>query len=105
MPGEFEQIVLMAVMRVGEDAYGIPIHTEIRKRTGRDPAVASVYKTLERLERKGFLASRIGEPTPERGGRRKQFYTITSAGKKELRSAMSAIRRMASGLDVGLEPS
>lgn len=105
MPGEFEQIVLMAVMRVGNDAYGIPVHAEIRKRTGRDPSLASVYKTLERLERKGFLGTRTGEPTPERGGRRKQYYAITSAGRKELKSAMSAIRRMASGLDVGLEPS
>lgn len=105
MPGEFEQIVLMAVMRVGDDAYGVPIHAEIRKRTGRDPSLAAVYKTLERLERKGFLTTRVGEPTPERGGRRKQYYAVSSAGRKELRRAMSAIRKMASGLDVGLEPS
>ena len=105
MLGEFEQLVLMAVMRAGEGAYGIPIHAELRQRTGRDPSLASVYKTLERLEQKGFLAVRLGAPTPERGGRRKQIYSVTNAGKKELRGALAAIRRMAAGLDVGLEPS
>jgi PadR family transcriptional regulator, regulatory protein PadR len=103
--GEFEQLILMAVMQVGDGAYGIPIHAELRRRTGRDPSLASVYKTLERLEQKGFVSVRVGPPTPERGGRRKQLYTLTNTGRKELRSALSAIRRMAAGLDVGLEPS
>lgn len=105
MLGEFEQLVLMSVMRVGGDAYGIPIHAELRHRTGRDPTLAAVYKTLERLEDKGFLASRLGEATPERGGRRKRFFSITSAGRRELRTSLAAIRKMAAGLDVGLEPS
>ena len=105
MLGEFEQLVLLAVMRTGQGAYGVPIHAELCRRTGRDPALASVYKTLERLERKGFLAAHLGPPTPERGGRRKQFYRVTGAGRKELQSALRAIGRMASGLDVGWEPS
>ena len=105
MLGEFEQLVLLAVMRAGDDAYGIPVHAEIRRRTGRDPSVASVYKTMERLASKGFLAVRVGPPTPERGGRRKQLYSVTGAGRKELRATLADIRRMAHGLDVGLEPS
>jgi len=103
--GEFEQPILMAVLHAGDEAYGIPIHAELARRTGRDPSLASVYKTLERLARKGFLAVRTGPPTPERGGRRKQLYRVTNAGQKELRVALAAIRRMARGLDVGLEPS
>jgi DNA-binding PadR family transcriptional regulator len=103
--GEFEQLVLMAVMHAGNDAYGVSVHAEIRRRTGRDPSLASVYKTLERLETKGFVSVRVGNPTPERGGRRKQFYSLTSAGKKAVRDSVAAIRKMARGLDVGLEPS
>lgn len=105
MLGEFEQLVLLAVMRCGDDAYGIPIHAELRRRTGRDPSLASVYKALERLTGKGFLSPRVGPPTAERGGRRKQLFTVTSAGRKELRESLAAIRRMADGLAVGLEPS
>ena len=102
---EFEQLILMAVLRAGDAAYGIPVHAEVVRHTGRDPSLASVYKTLERLERKGLLSVRTGPPTPERGGRRKQLYRVTNAGQKELRAALGAIRRMARGLDVGLEPS
>ena len=105
MLGEFEQLVLLSVMRCGDDAYGIPIHAELRRRTSRDPSLASVYKALERLALKGFLTSRVGAPTAERGGRRRQLFTVTSAGRKELRESLSAIRRMADGLSVGLEPS
>jgi DNA-binding PadR family transcriptional regulator len=101
--GEFEQLVLMSVMRVADDAYGIPIHAELRARTGRGPTLAAVYKTLERLEDKGLLTSRLGEATRERGGRRKRFFTVTTAGQRELRASLTAIRRMAAGLDIGLE--
>ena len=103
MLGEFEQLILLSVMRVGDDAYGIPIHAELRRQAGRNPTLAAVYKTLERLEGKGLLNSRLGEATPERGGRRKRFYTVTVAGRRELRASLSAIRRLASGLDIGLE--
>jgi DNA-binding PadR family transcriptional regulator len=101
--GEFEQLVLMSVMRVGDDAYGIPIHAELRECTRRDLTLAAVYKTLERLDAKGFLTSRLGEATPERGGRRKRFFAVTTAGRRELKSSLAAIRRMAAGLDIGLE--
>ncbi|HVZ48287.1 MAG TPA: helix-turn-helix transcriptional regulator [Gemmatimonadaceae bacterium] len=105
MIGEFEQLVLMAVMHAGDDAYGVTVHGELRRRTRRDPSLAAVYKTLDRLEAKGLLSSRVGDPTPERGGRRKQFYALTSAGRKAVRDSIATIRRMARGLDVGLEPS
>jgi len=105
MIGEFEQLVLMAVMHAGDEAYGVPVHAEIRRRTGRDPSLAAVYKTLSRLETKGLLTMRVGPPTPERGGRRKHLYSLTSAGRKAVRQSITAITRMARGLDVGLEPS
>ncbi len=105
MVGEFEQLVLLAVMQLGEQAYGVPVHDEIRRRTRRDPSLAAVYKTLERLARKGLLTIRVGPPTPERGGRRKQFFALSSTGRKAVRESLSAISRMAQGLDVGLEPS
>ena len=78
--GEFEQIVLLAILRVGEDAYGVTIRAEIELCTGRDPAPGALYTTLDRLEDKGFVTSRLGDPTPQRGGRAKRFFTVTPAG-------------------------
>jgi DNA-binding PadR family transcriptional regulator len=101
---DLEQAVIMGVMHVGDEAYGIPVHAEILERTGRDLSLAAVYKTLERLEQKGFLTKRVGEPTSERGGRRKHFYSVTSAGKSALRRELEGLRRMVQGLDVGLKP-
>jgi PadR family transcriptional regulator PadR len=105
MLGELEQIVLLAVLQVGDDAYGVPVHDELRRRTGRDITLGTIYKTLSRLEEKGFVASRVGAPTAARGGRRTRCYAVTSAGRRELRTSLRALRRMAAGLDVGLEPS
>jgi PadR family transcriptional regulator PadR len=96
--GDFEQLVLLALVRLGEQAYGIAIHNEIVERGGREVAVAAVYKTLERLEDKGFAASNLGESTPERGGRRKKFFRIQPAGRRALRHALASLRRMARGL-------
>ena len=103
MLAEFEQLVLLAILRAGREAYGIPIRDEIAARTGREPTVGAVYKTLARLEEKGLVRSHVGDPTPQRGGRRKRFYAITASGRAELRHALAALRRMASGLDLGLE--
>ena len=103
MLGELEQVVLLAVMRVGKDAYGVPIHDEIQRRAGRDLTLGTIYKALSRLEVKGLVASRVGEPTSERGGRAKRYYTVTAAGKRALRENLFALRRMAAGLDVGLD--
>ena len=101
--GDFEQLVLLALVRLGDRAYGVAIHTEILERAGRDVTVASVYKTLERLEDKGFAASTLGEPTAERGGRRKKYFRIHPAGRRALRHALASIKRMSSGLAADLD--
>jgi len=105
MLGELEQIVLLAVLRVGDAAYGVPVHDEIVRLTGRDLTVGTVYKTLSRLEDKGLVRSYEGEPTAQRGGRRTRCFTVTIAGRRALEAALSVLRRMAVGLDVGLEPA
>jgi PadR family transcriptional regulator, regulatory protein PadR len=98
--GEFEQLVLLAVMRRSESAYGIPIRDEIVRRARRDVALGGIYKTLARLEDKGFLSSTIGAPSARRGGRRTRCYTITGPGQRALRAALGSIQRMAAGLNV-----
>ena len=103
--GEFEQLVLLALVRLGPDAYGATIRREIETRTGRDLAISAVYITLDRLETKGLIRSRIGDPTPQRGGRRTRCFTVTTAGRKSLEATLATLRRMAVGLDVGLEPT
>ena len=96
--GDFEQLVLLALVRLGDQAYGVTIHNEIVRRAGRDVTVAAVYKTLERLELKGFAVSTLGEPTAERGGRRKKHFRIQPAGRRALAHAVGSLRRMADGL-------
>lgn len=103
MLGELEQVVMLAVLHVGVEAYGVPIRGEIARRSGRELTLATVYKTLGRLEDKGLVASHEGDPTPQRGGRRKRFYDVTPAGKRALKESVGALRRMASGLDLGWE--
>jgi PadR family transcriptional regulator PadR len=71
--GEFEQVVLLAILRLDDDAYGVTIRSEIATCTGREPAPGALYTTLDRLEEKGLVRSRMGEPTPERGGRPKRY--------------------------------
>ncbi|MGA8743536.1 MAG: helix-turn-helix transcriptional regulator, partial [Terracidiphilus sp.] len=75
--GEFELMLLLAVIHLGEDAYGVPISRELEKHRGKDVAVGSVYAALERLEAKGLIISMLGDPTPERGGKAKRFFRIT----------------------------
>jgi PadR family transcriptional regulator PadR len=103
MLGELEQVVLLAILQVGDEAYGVSIRREIQDRTARDFTLGTVYKTLARLEEKGLAASSPGEPTPERGGRRKRYYRVTAAGRRSLRHSLSALRTMTVGLDLGLE--
>jgi PadR family transcriptional regulator PadR len=105
MLGELEQLVLLAVMRVGRDAYGVPIHDEIQRRAGRDLTLGTIYKTLSRLEEKGMVASHVGEPTPQRGGRRTRCYVVSAAGKRSLEASLKTLRHMAKGLDIGFEPA
>jgi DNA-binding PadR family transcriptional regulator len=96
--GDFEQLVLLALVRLDDQAYGVSIHNEIRRRARRDVTVAAVYKTLERLEKKGLAVSTFGEPTAERGGRRKKYFRIQPAGRRALKAAISSLWRMTYGL-------
>jgi DNA-binding PadR family transcriptional regulator len=96
--GEFEQLVLLALVRLGEHAYGVSVHEEIEQRAGRAVTLGAVYKTLARLEAKGLVAAFTGDPTPERGGRRKRHYRVLPAGRQALARSMATLRRMTVGL-------
>ena len=96
--GEFEQIALLALIRLRANAYGASIRQEIAERTGRDVSVGAVYTTLERLERKGFVSSARGAPTPERGGRAKRYYKIEAPGERALQRSRETMDRMWEGL-------
>ena len=98
--GEFEQIVLLAILRLGDAAYGVPIRSEIAKQTGRKPTSGALYTTLDRLEGKGLVRSKFGEPTPQRGGRPKRFFKLTSAGKAALVRTQRAYRNLLAGLEL-----
>ena len=101
--GDFEQLVLLGVIRLGDGAYGAAIRQEIHARSGRDVSINAVYTTLDRLERKGFLESWVGDPTPQGGGRRRKFYALRPAGIAALRQAYRAFIAMADGLQHRLE--
>jgi PadR family transcriptional regulator, regulatory protein PadR len=96
--GDFELIVMLALMRLGRDAYGVPISHEIEQQSGREVALGSVYAALERLEGKGLVSSDLGRPTPERGGRAKRYFRITSNGVREVREARKALIKLWRGL-------
>jgi PadR family transcriptional regulator PadR len=96
--GSLEHIVLLAVMRVGSDAYGMTVRKEIESATGRDISIGAVYATLNRLESKGFIKSHTGEPTAERGGRAKRHFRMTADGKGALRTTHEIILKMSAGL-------
>jgi DNA-binding PadR family transcriptional regulator len=83
--GEFELLVMLTVIRLGEGAYGVPISQEIERHTGRDVAFGTVYSTLERLQKKGLLRSHLGDATPERGGRAKRYFQATATGLRTVR--------------------
>ena len=97
--GEFEQLILLAIVRLEEEAYGVSIMEEIEKHTGRDVSESATYLTLQRMKTKGLVESRLGETTPERGGRRKRYFTITEEGLEKLRLSATALFGMWDGLD------
>jgi PadR family transcriptional regulator PadR len=101
--GELEQIVLLAVLRVGDEAYAIPILEQIEAQTGRKIARGALYTALDRLEAKGCLRSRVGEPLPERGGRARRYFTVTPPALRALRQSRRALMRLWRGLDSVLE--
>ncbi|HEV8151241.1 MAG TPA: PadR family transcriptional regulator [Gemmatimonadales bacterium] len=96
--GDLEQLVLLALLRLGQDAYGVTVQQEIVTRTSREVSLGAVYSTLARLEEKGFVRTRIGDPTPTRGGRRKKLYLVQPAGREAVREALRALRALSQGL-------
>jgi DNA-binding PadR family transcriptional regulator len=96
--GEFEQSVLLAIAHLGPGAYGVPIRQEIEGRTGRTVAVGALYTALDRLERKGYVSSRMSDPTPERGGRSKRQFTLRAEGAAALRRSREFLNRMWRGV-------
>jgi DNA-binding PadR family transcriptional regulator len=101
--GEFETLVLLALLHLGEEAYGITVRDEIARRTRRRPSLGTVYKALIRLENKGLIRGWMGQPTAQRGGRRKKHYRVSGLGRRALTHALTALRRMEAGLDIAPE--
>jgi len=98
--GEFEQIVLLAVLRLGENAYGVPVRREIEKRTQRSLTVGALYRTLDRLEDKGYVASWFSDPVPERGGRAKRYFRVEALGVRALRQSRQELAAMWEGVEL-----
>ena len=96
--GEFEHIVLLALMRLGNEAYGVTVRKEIEQRTGREVSIGAIYSTLGRLETKGLVKSRVGEPTAARGGRAKRHFDITGRGVRAVNRTHESLRSMSDGL-------
>ncbi len=101
--GEFEILILLAIVRLKDDAYGATIHREIEVRVGRSVAIGAIYTGLARLQNNGYVKSTIGDPTPQRGGRRKKFYQIRPAGAVALTRSIEAHRRMTEGIERDLD--
>ena len=98
--GEFEHIVLLALLRLEDEAYGVTVRQEIQSRIRREVSIGAVYATLNRLESKEYVTSFQGEPTAERGGRSKRFFRVTAKGKAAISRTQRALRRMTEGLDM-----
>ena len=98
--GEFEQIILLAILRLGENAYGVSIKSEITICTGRKPTPGALYTGLNRLEDKRLVASSTGDPSPVRGGRAKRYYTVTPKGIKAVTDAQRSFQRLLKGLNL-----
>jgi DNA-binding PadR family transcriptional regulator len=98
--GEFEQMVLLAVLQAGDDAYGVTVYEELTARAKRRVARGAVYMTLDRLEKKGLLSSWTTAPTAERGGRAKRCYTVTKSAMAALRTSQQALASLWAGLDL-----
>jgi DNA-binding PadR family transcriptional regulator len=92
--GEFELMILLAVIHLGDEAYGVPISRELEAHRGRDVSVGSVYAALERLEGKGLVASSLGDPTPERGGKAKRYFRVTREGLRQVHNTRRVLKQM-----------
>ena len=98
--GEFEQLILLAILRLRDNAYGVTIRAELADRAGRTVAPGALYTALERLETKALITSRMSDPTPQRGGRAKRHVTVTAAGVEALTRALHAYERLMDGLNL-----
>jgi PadR family transcriptional regulator PadR len=98
--GEFEHMIVLALLRLGDEAYGVTVRREIEARTKREVSIGAVYATLDRLEAKGYVKSHRGDPTPERGGRSKRFFNVTAKGVAAVSRAQRALHSMTEGLDL-----
>ena len=98
--GEFEQLILLAILRLGDDAYGVTIRAQLAERAGRNIAPGALYTALERLEFKRAITSRMGDPTPQRGGRAKRYVKVTPVGMEALTRALQAYERLMHGLEL-----
>jgi len=98
--GEFEHILLLALLRLGKNAYGRVIRQVIEERINRNVSIGALYATLERLEKKGYVTTKTGEPTPERGGRAKRYFKVSAAGKRALMDTRNSLENMWQGLSL-----
>jgi PadR family transcriptional regulator, regulatory protein PadR len=98
--GEFEHIVLLALLRLEDRAYGVTVRREIESRIRREVSIGAVYATLGRLETKGYVKSAHGDPTPERGGRSKRFFRVTAKGLAAVNRTQRALQSMTAGIDL-----
>jgi PadR family transcriptional regulator PadR len=98
--GEFEHLVLLAILRLGDEAYAVPVRQELETHTGRTVARGALYTTLDRLEQKGLLRSRLGDPLPERGGRARRYYSVSPRGLAGLRAARESIDNLSAGVQL-----
>jgi DNA-binding PadR family transcriptional regulator len=92
--GEFELMILLAVIHLGDEAYGVPISRELERHRGRSVSVGSVYAALERMEAKGLVTSTLGDPTPERGGKAKRYFTVTRAGLRQVHETRRVLSKL-----------
>ena len=97
--GEFEHLIVLGVLRLADQAYGVTVRQEIENRTRREVSIGAVYATLDRLEAKGYVKSHLGDPTPERGGRSKRFFEVTAKGLTAVNRTQRALQSMSTGLD------
>jgi PadR family transcriptional regulator, regulatory protein PadR len=102
--GEFERLILLAILRLHGDAYGMRIRMEIKERSNRLASLGAIYTTLERLEAKGMVSSWVGDPTPERGGRAKKFFKLEAAGQQALRQAEEVTAAMSVPFPLSVVP-
>jgi DNA-binding PadR family transcriptional regulator len=98
--GEFEHIVVLAWVRLGDQAYGVTVRREIEERIGREVSIGAIYATLDRLESKGYVKSQLGDPTPERGGRSKRFFRVSARGIAAVNRTHQALQKMTAGLNL-----